>query len=88
VELQASGLSGGTLDKLSSDNLDPSFRQGDYTGGVVNFANALEQAVVGGSKPTASATTSGGSTSGGSTSSNNDIGTCWSSSASSVPSSW
>ena len=74
-ELQASGLSGGTLDKLSSDNLDPSFRQGDYSGGVVNFASALEQAVIGGSKPTAAATTSAGSTSGGSTSSNNDIGT-------------
>jgi len=74
-ELQATGLSGGTIDALSSDNLDPSFKQGDYAGGVVNFANALGQAVTGGSKPTAAATSSGGSTSGGTTSSNNDLGT-------------
>jgi uncharacterized membrane protein YgcG len=73
----ATRLSGGAIDALCSANLDPSFRQGDYSGGVVNFAGALEQAVSAGSKPTAALPTSSGSNSGGSSSgsSGGDLGT-------------
>jgi hypothetical protein len=64
-ELHATGLSGDTIDALCSANLDPSFRQGDYSGGIVNFAGALDQAVSAGSKPTGAPPTSSGSSSGG-----------------------
>ena len=70
----ATGLPGTTIDSLGSDNLDPSFKQGDYSGGVVNFANALQQAVVSGSKPSAVATGTGSSAPGGTTSSGGDLG--------------
>jgi uncharacterized membrane protein YgcG len=50
-------LSDDQLTALASDNLDPSFRQGDYAGGLVNFADALGAAVVGGGKPTAAPAT-------------------------------
>jgi uncharacterized membrane protein YgcG len=53
----ATGLLSGDLNSLTSDNLDPSFRQGDYSGGVVNFIGALQKAVIAGPsvgvKPTA-----------------------------------
>lgn len=78
----ATGLPGETIDTLCSDNLDPAFQQGDYSGGVVNFADALGQAVAAASKPTAASPAAGGTTpsggttaSGGTTSSGNDLGT-------------
>ena len=78
----ATGLPGETIDTLCSDNLDPAFRQGDYSGGVVDFADALGQAVAAASKPTAAAPAAGGTTSSGgatpagsTTSSGNDLGT-------------
>ena len=78
----ATGLPGETIDSLCSDNLDAAFRQGDYSGGVVDFADALGQAVAAGSKATAAAPAAGGTPSSGgatpsgnTTSSGNDLGT-------------
>ena len=41
----AVSLSDAELTSLASDNLDPKFKQGDYSGGVVNFINALSKSV-------------------------------------------
>jgi uncharacterized membrane protein YgcG len=50
-ETTATGLSTDQINTIAGDNLDPSFRRGDYAGGVVNFAGALGNAVRGGKQP-------------------------------------
>ncbi len=53
----ATGLTGATIDGILSSSLEPSFRAGDYSGGVISFAGALGSAVEAArnpvSKPTA-----------------------------------
>ena len=61
AEDTATGLSTSTVDSLMSSSMDSSFRAGDYSGGVVNFANALETAIE------SKGGNTGGSTTGGST---------------------
>jgi uncharacterized membrane protein YgcG len=73
----ATGLSDDQLTSLAGDNLDPHFRNGDYAGGLIDFADAVGSAVVGGIPPTkvpavpATANPSSGSTS---NSSSGDLG--------------
>jgi uncharacterized membrane protein YgcG len=62
----ATGLSSDALAKLMSDNLDSSFRQADYAGGVVAFTKALDSAIGGATAvPTTGSPASGGTSSGG-----------------------
>ncbi len=44
----ATGLTSQEIDTLLSDNLDQNFRNGNWAGGVVSFANALDTAVLAG----------------------------------------
>jgi uncharacterized membrane protein YgcG len=77
-EIHATGLSTDQLNALCSQYLDPAFRQGDYAGGVVNFAGGLSDAVNGKtvSTPEPVATSGAGAgTTGGSSSGSNDVGT-------------
>jgi uncharacterized membrane protein YgcG len=47
----ATGLTGATIDGILSSSLEPSFRAGDYSGGVISFAGALGSAVESAGKP-------------------------------------
>jgi uncharacterized membrane protein YgcG len=50
-EVSATGLPGSEVDSLLSSDMEPSFRAGDYPGGVASFAKGLDGAIASSKNP-------------------------------------
>ena len=69
-ELQATGLQGSQIDDLLSSQMEPGFRNNDYSGGIVDFVTALGKQIDAARAPVAQPTTSVATTPAGGSSSN------------------